>query len=257
MSTARRVLSILSNWQATATTDNSSDCEPLINKSAAISTLRLPWTPINRSHYLGGCSASQTRACGLHSSRSVIRKCHIILATTAANVHQFFVALSYAILQHNFVIVPVKWYDHIDVITSKAAKRLWFLKKLKQAGVSVSYYQTVVRPVLEYACPVWHSSLSKQQIKLLEDVQRRALQIIVSNIPYAEACCMLSIQSLADRQSELCRTLFKQIVNNEFNSLHYLLPAKRDTQLICWPRSTMVYPTFRARTNWFKNSFLP
>ena len=204
MSTARRVLSILSNWQATATTDNSSDCEPLINKSAAISTLRLPWTPINRSHYLGGCSASQTRACGLHSSRSVIRKCHIILATTAANVHQFFVALSYAILQHNFVIVPVKWYDHIDVITSKAAKRLWFLKKLKQAGVSVSYYQTVVRPVLEYACPVWHSSLSKQQIKLLEDVQRRALQIIVSNIPYAETCSMLGIQSLADRRSELC-----------------------------------------------------
>jgi len=43
---------------------------------------------------------------------------------------------------------------------------------------------------------------------------------------------MLGIQSLADRRSELCSTLFKQIVNNEFHSLHYLLPAKRDTQLI-------------------------
>jgi len=123
----------------------------------------------------------------------------------------------------------IKCDDHIDASTSKAAKILWFLKKL---GVSeddlVHYYQTVVRPVLEYACPVWHSSLSNQKTKLLEDVQRRALQIIVRKSPYAEACCMLGIQSLADRRSELCRTLFKQIVNNEFHSLHYLLPAKRD-----------------------------
>ena len=52
----------------------------------------------------------------------------------------------------------LKWDDHIDAIITKAAKRLWFLKKLKQAGVSVDdlvhYYQSVVRPVLEYACPV-------------------------------------------------------------------------------------------------------
>jgi len=81
--------------------------------------------------------------------------------------------------------------------------------------------------------------------------------ITVGNTPYAEACCMLSIQSLADRRSELCTTLFKQIVNNEFHSLHYLLPAKRDAQLISRLRSTTVYPTFRLRTNRFKNSFLP
>jgi len=87
------------------------------------------------------------------------------------------------------------------------------------------YYQTVVRPVLDYACPVWHSSLSKQQTKLLEEVQRRALRNAdySRQHPYSEACCMLGIQSLADRRSELCRTLFKQIVNNEFHSLHYLL----------------------------------
>jgi len=57
--------------------------------------------------------------------------------------------------------------------------------------------------------------------------------------------------------SELCWTLFEQIANNEFYSLHYLLPAKRDTWLISRLRSTTVYPTFRARTNRFKNSFLP
>ena len=76
------------------------------------------------------------------------------------------------------------------------------------------------------------------------------------NTPYTEACCVLGIQSLDDSSCwELCRTLFKQIVNNEFCSLHYLLPAKRNTQLISRLRSTTVYPTFCAWINWFKNSF--
>jgi len=49
------------------------------------------------------------------------------------------------------------------------------------------YYQAVVRPVLEYASPCWQTSLTKEQTKQLEDVQRRARQIIFGNIPYDEA----------------------------------------------------------------------
>jgi len=49
----------------------------------------------------------------------------------------------------------LKWDDHVAVITSKAGKRLWFLKQLSKAGISqddlMFYYQSVVRPVLEYA----------------------------------------------------------------------------------------------------------
>jgi len=48
------------------------------------------------------------------------------------------------------------------------------------------YYQSVVRPVLEYACPCWHLSLTKEQTKKLKDVQRRALQVILGNIQYDE-----------------------------------------------------------------------
>ena len=56
-------------------------------------------------------------------------------------------------------------------------------KKLKRAGISQSdliyYYGAVIRRVMEYACPVWHSSLTSEQSKALEAVQRRACQIIV------------------------------------------------------------------------------
>ena len=57
---------------------------------------------------------------------------------------------------------------------------------------------------------------------------------------------MLGIQSLADRRSELCRTLFTQIVNNESHSLHYLLPVKRDSQLVVYGRLQLILHSVRG-----------
>jgi len=60
------------------------------------------------------------------------------------------------------------------IITSKAAKRLHFLKQLKRSGAErddlLCFYGTVIRPVLEYACPVWHSSLAVAQSKALKSL---------------------------------------------------------------------------------------
>jgi len=71
-------------------------------------------------------------------------------------------------------------------------------------------YQSVVRPVLEYLCPSWHSSLTKEQTKQLEDVQRRALQVIFGNIQYDEVRCTYNVSSLAERRFQLCRTFFSE-----------------------------------------------
>jgi len=51
-------------------------------------------------------------------------------------------------------------------------------------------------------------NLTKQQTKTVEDVQRHAVQIIVGNIPDADACKSMGISSLADRRSDLCSKLF-------------------------------------------------
>ena len=107
----------------------------------------------------------------------------------------------------------LKWDDHVNAITSKAAKRLWFLKKLKRAGVSredlLNFFQAVVRPILEYACQAWHTSLTKEQSTSLENIQRHALQIIVGNVPYEVACDKLNLSTLADRRASICSTLFR------------------------------------------------
>ena len=87
------------------------------------------------------------------------------------------------------------------------------------------------------------------------NVQHHALQIIVGNIPYEEACRLFNLPLLAERRLSLCRTLFKQITN-ESHMLHYLLPAKCDANLVSRLRCTIKYPTVRLRTNRFKNSFI-
>jgi len=99
----------------------------------------------------------------------------------------------------------VKWDDHVATVISSAAKRLWFLKKLKPAGVSVDdpvhYYQSI-RPALEYACAVWQP-VRKKQTQSLANVQRRALQIIFGNSPRDLSLSTFQMSSLCDGRREL------------------------------------------------------
>ena len=70
----------------------------------------------------------------------------------------------------------LKWNDHIEIITLKAAKRLYLLRLLKRAAVSsndlVLFYCSVIRSVLEYSCQLFHSSLPGYLSVDLERIQR-------------------------------------------------------------------------------------
>ena len=78
-----------------------------------------------------------------------------------------------------YVSCNLKWSEHVDAIVFKAASRLHFLKQLKRAGAPIRdllhFYISVLRLVLEYACPVWHSNLTVAQSDALESVQKRAI----------------------------------------------------------------------------------
>jgi len=56
------------------------------------------------------------------------------------------------------------------------------LKVLKTSGVGPNellyFYTAVIRPVLEYACVVWHHNSTAQQSDKIESFQKRALRII-------------------------------------------------------------------------------
>ena len=58
-----------------------------------------------------------------------------------------------------YVSNDLKWNHHVEVIVQKGNRRLYSLRVLKQCGAPpaslAKVYTTIVRPVLEYAAPVW------------------------------------------------------------------------------------------------------
>jgi len=55
------------------------------------------------------------------------------------------------------------------------------------------FYLTCIRPILEYACPVFHHFLPQYLSNEMEKLQKRALQIILPDLSHAEALVALDI----------------------------------------------------------------
>ena len=153
----------------------------------------------------------------------------------------------------------LNWKCHINAMCSKAASRLYFLKLLKRSGVSESdllyFYVTVIRSLLEYACPAWHNSLNGEQNSRIETVQKRAIAIIYGGLDYNQKCVELNLPTLFDRRDLLCRSFFKSVLNKD-SCLHYLLPNIRNRDVINKLRYTVLFDATTARTVKYKQSFI-
>ena len=79
---------------------------------------------------------------------------------------------------------------HVDLITIKAAKRLYLLRQLKRVDVAsvnlVKFYCSCIRSVLEYACQLFHSSLPQYLSDDIERIQKRAMRIIFPSLSYTD-----------------------------------------------------------------------
>jgi hypothetical protein len=155
----------------------------------------------------------------------------------------------------------LKWNLHVDTSIKKAAKRLYFLVKLKRANVPVkqltNFYVACVRTVLLYACQVFHHSLPEYLSINMERIQKRAMWIIHGyDTPYEQALAISRIPSLSQRRDELCSTLFDKIVVQQEEQLYkYLQPNTiREDKVNLRRKRPFVIP--RCKTNRFKNTFL-
>ena len=146
----------------------------------------------------------------------------------------------------------LKWECHVNSIFNKASSRLYFLKQLQRSGLSsdelLQFYISVIRPVLEYACPVWHNSLTVEQTSKLELIQKRALRIISSS-------GHLTLPTLRCRRDEMCKLFFASMLNSN-NCLHYLLPKPREGDVVNKLRNYISLLPATARTVRFQNSFI-
>ncbi len=109
------------------------------------------------------------------------------------------------------------------------------MRILRRAGVASSsilkVYLTIIRPVLEYAVPVWQSISSILSDKL-ETIQKRALKIIFPSAEtYLKALQLAGIDNLADRRTILCKKYMSKMKRTN-HPLHALLPKSADKNCI-------------------------
>ena len=101
----------------------------------------------------------------------------------------------------------LSWTTHINTILSKASKRLYFLKQLRRAGVPpqqlIHFCMAVIRPVLEYAFPVWHYSITRAQSEHFESTQKRAIHIILMS-------CTCYVVAFRDNCMKIERSIYCQ-----------------------------------------------
>ena len=76
----------------------------------------------------------------------------------------------------------LKWKTNTEYIVKNAAKRLHFLKILKGYNAPgedlKTFYISAIRSILEYGTKIWHGSLTEEQFKNIERIQRRTIKII-------------------------------------------------------------------------------
>jgi len=154
----------------------------------------------------------------------------------------------------------LKWTDQIDAMVSNAASCLHFLKQLNRAGAPIRdllhFYTAIVQPVLEYACPVWHSGLTAGQSKAVENIQKRAIRIIYGEGDYKTALIVTGVDSLKNRRKILMVRFFNRQVLANNALLHQLLPERPDSETIRSLRNFQPFHSIRTRTNRFLPYYL-
>ena len=89
---------------------------------------------------------------------------------------------SFKDLPRRYGIEGLSWDNHISITVNKANNLLGLIKRsvgTTNVNVFSTLYLSLVRPILEYAVPVWCPYLVKD-IRALESIQRRASRLALN-----------------------------------------------------------------------------
>lgn len=156
----------------------------------------------------------------------------------------------------------LKWNDQINSTVNKANRILGLIKRsvgTSNTAVFIKLYKTLVRPILEYATPVWSPYLVKD-VKALESIQRRASRLALKQkrgeMPYEERCELLKWNTLEKRRTyfsliECYKTVFnlngikfKEVLNykhlNKTRANHKFSLYTKLSKINCYKNSFFV-----------------
>ena len=117
--------------------------------------------------------------------------------------------------------LDLRWNTHVRKTASKANQTLGVLRRnLKNCPREIKNmaYKSILRPKMKYAAPIW-DPYTKDNIQLLEAVQRRAARFVCNNYSRHESVTSmlqdLDWPLLEQRRAESRLTLFHRIVHKE------------------------------------------
>jgi hypothetical protein len=119
-----------------------------------------------------------------------------------------------------------------------------------------SIYLTFIRSVLEQSAVVWHSSLTIQNKKDIERVQRAAVRVIMGNdyTTYKDGLKDLKIETLEKRREFLCLKFAKNCIKSEkVKDLFQPHTSKHKMK----KRKQNKFKTTRSKTRRMQKSALP
>ena len=116
----------------------------------------------------------------------------------------------------------LRWRENTAEIRKKVTKKFFMIWKLKQFGFKteelLTLWKVSLRPIAEYAAPLWHPNLLECNIRTLEKLQKIALGLILGTIyidhrryykvngkpvPYIEALKYCNLPTLSERREIL------------------------------------------------------
>ena len=150
------------------------------------------------------------------------------------------------------------WNEHISDVIKKASKRLYFLVQLKRSRVPwqnmSSFYTACIRSVVTYAAPVFSHALPKYLKDELVRVEKRAMSIICSGLPYLEAIKLVNIVPIVDFITGLYSCTFDTTIKVPEHRLNNLIPFSGGSRYALRCNKHFIAPT--CKTNHFRSSFI-
>ena len=108
--------------------------------------------------------------------------------------------------------------EQVKSIVKRFRARYWTLRNLKNSGFStdelVTVYKTLIRPIADYACVVYHPSLTDAQDEELEHLQDHALRCIFGKFSGRKLRDLADVTSLRERRETLCDKFAKKLSVN-------------------------------------------
>ena len=171
-----------------------------------------------------------------------------------------------------YITNDLKWSKNTTNVCSKVNQKLYIINKLKNFGLQkeelLTAWQSILRPITEYAVPLWHPGLTEYDSERIEMLQKRALAIILGTVyvnnrrhykvddgemSYNDTLKKIGLTTLKNRREVLTNRFALDTIRNE---KHNDMFQKKQNNYIA-TRNMLVLEEPLCNTDRYYNSSIP